>query len=76
MLIHHSGGTLIADFLARTSGPVNAANISTAVRTEEQARVLSSLGINVIKVDLDEETAVIEAVLRNNSTHIKSIKLD
>ncbi|KFY33332.1 hypothetical protein V495_08327 [Pseudogymnoascus sp. VKM F-4514 (FW-929)] len=60
------GGTLIADFLARTSGPIKAANISTAVRSEEQVQALSNLGINVIKVDLSEEKAVLKAVLDNN----------
>ncbi|KAI0149688.1 NAD(P)-binding protein [Hypoxylon sp. NC0597] len=59
------GGSLLAEFLSRTSDPIKSANISAAVRTEEQVRSLSKLGVNIIQVDLSDETAVNEAVLRN-----------
>ncbi|KAF2251858.1 NAD(P)-binding protein [Trematosphaeria pertusa] len=59
------GGSVLANFISRTSGPIKAAQISAAVRSEEQAQKLSKLGVNVIQVDLVDETAVKEAVLRN-----------
>ncbi|KAI1414112.1 NAD(P)-binding protein [Hypoxylon sp. FL1857] len=59
------GGSLLAEFVSRTSGPIKESTISAAVRTEEQAQRLSKLGVNVIQVDLSNETAVSEAMLRN-----------
>ncbi|KAI0837093.1 NAD(P)-binding protein [Hypoxylon sp. FL0890] len=59
------GGSILAEFICRASGPIKTANISAAVRTEEQVRSLSKLGVNIIQVDLSDEAAVSEAVLRN-----------
>ncbi|KAI1137283.1 NAD(P)-binding protein [Hypoxylon sp. FL0543] len=59
------GGSLLAEFVSRTSGPIKDAKISAAVRTEEQAQSLSKLGVNVIQIDLSDEAAVSEAVTRN-----------
>ncbi|CAJ2501453.1 Uu.00g043060.m01.CDS01 [Anthostomella pinea] len=59
------GGSIVADFLALNSDVIKAANISATVRTDEQARSLSSLGINVLQVDLTDQTAVAEAVQAN-----------
>ena len=41
--------------------------MSAAVKREEQVQSLSKLGINVIQLDLSNEAAVNEAVLRNES---------
>ncbi|KAK4043107.1 NAD(P)-binding protein [Parachaetomium inaequale] len=59
------GGSIVAAFLSRTTGPLTNTVLSTAVRTEEQAQRLSKLGINVIQLDLHDETAVENAVLGN-----------
>lgn len=58
---------MLADFISHTNSPIKAANISAAVRSEEQAQSLSKLSVNVIQVDLSDEAAVKEAVLRNES---------
>lgn len=53
--------------MSRSTGPIKAATVSAAVRSDEQAQQLSKMGISVIQVDLSDETAVIEAVLGNES---------
>jgi hypothetical protein len=63
----HSGGSIVADFISRTSGPIKEATISTTVRSDEQVQALSNLGINVIKLDLSDKQAVLDAVLGNES---------
>ncbi|CZR68672.1 uncharacterized protein PAC_18571 [Phialocephala subalpina] len=59
------GGSLVADFLAGDSTVVQKDQIIAAVRTKEQAKALSNIGINVLQVDLNDETAVIECVLQH-----------
>ncbi|CAM1505956.1 Fc.00g115930.m01.CDS01 [Cosmosporella sp. VM-42] len=59
------GGSIIAELLSRTSGPIQSLNISAAVRSQDQVQSLSKLGINVIQMNLADETAVNEAVLGN-----------
>ncbi|KAI0384227.1 NAD(P)-binding protein [Hypomontagnella monticulosa] len=59
------GGSLLAELIAHTSGPIKTTKISAAVRSEEQVQKLSKLGVNVVRVDLNNETAIKEAVLRN-----------
>lgn len=64
-----SGGSVLADFLERTSGPINKANIFAVVRTEEQAQKLiaAKLGVNVVQFDLADQQAVAEAIVENKS---------
>ncbi|KAJ3958890.1 hypothetical protein N0V92_004529 [Colletotrichum tropicale] len=61
------GGSVLADFLERTSGPINKANIFAVVRTEEQAQELhaAKLGVNVVQFDLADDQAVTQAVVEN-----------
>ncbi|KAJ0382175.1 hypothetical protein COL922a_013087 [Colletotrichum nupharicola] len=61
------GGSVLADFLERTSGPINKANIFAVVRTEEQAQKLhaAKLGVNVVQFDLANQQAVAEAIVEN-----------
>ncbi|PVH74920.1 NAD(P)-binding protein [Cadophora sp. DSE1049] len=59
------GGTVLADFIARTDGPIKDSKISAAVRTPEQVQALAKLGVNVIQVDLTDEAAVLKAALDN-----------
>jgi uncharacterized protein YbjT (DUF2867 family) len=61
------GGSILADFLASNNPLFEKKNISAAVRSQEQAEALSKLGINVIRLDLGDEEAVIAAILRNDS---------
>jgi uncharacterized protein YbjT (DUF2867 family) len=63
----HSGGSLVAEFISRKSGPIKEANSSAAVRSEEQAESLSKLGVNVIQIDLSDEASMAEALLHNES---------
>ena len=69
-----SGGSIVAAFLSRTAGPLTNAVLSTAVRTEEQAQRLSKLGINVLQLDLHDETAVENAVLGNESASLTEFR--
>ncbi|KAI0881295.1 NAD(P)-binding protein [Annulohypoxylon maeteangense] len=59
------GGSVLAEFISRTKSPIKAANLHAAVRTEEQVKALSKLGVNVIQLDLSDEASVITAVLQN-----------
>ncbi|KAI1200615.1 hypothetical protein F5X97DRAFT_293244 [Nemania serpens] len=58
------GGSVVAA-LASGNAPLPAKNIFAAVRTDEQEQSLQSLGIRVLRLDLQNELAVIEAVLQN-----------
>ncbi|KAI1448839.1 NAD(P)-binding protein [Annulohypoxylon stygium] len=59
------GGSVLSEFLSRTDSPIKATKLSAVVRTEEQAQKLAKLGVNVIEIDLSDEAAVTNAVLRN-----------
>ncbi|MCJ1432429.1 hypothetical protein MMC27_001785 [Xylographa pallens] len=60
------GGSIVADFLANNNNLIRKAHIVAAVRSEEQAKSLSKLGITVLQLDLTDENAVVEALLRYN----------
>ncbi|KAF2238758.1 hypothetical protein EV356DRAFT_528666 [Viridothelium virens] len=57
--------SILAEFISRTSGPLKAANVSAAVRSEGQVQSLSNLGVNIVQVDVSNELAVKEAVVSN-----------
>ncbi|TRX97823.1 hypothetical protein FHL15_001033 [Xylaria flabelliformis] len=58
------GGSVLAALLsADTHLPTK--NLFAAVRTEEQAQSLGSLGINVLRLNLQDEKEVAEAVVQN-----------
>ncbi|KAI1733606.1 hypothetical protein F4680DRAFT_394717 [Xylaria scruposa] len=58
------GGSVLAAFLsANIRLPTK--NLFAAVRTEEQAQSLHSLGINVLRLNLQDEKEVAEAVVQN-----------
>ena len=54
---------------------IGKANISAAVRSEEQAQALSRLGINVLQLDLTSEKDVVETLLRHKSTQHPQLDL-
>jgi uncharacterized protein YbjT (DUF2867 family) len=66
---------MLADFLARSDSLIEKNNISAAVRSEEQANILSKLGINVLKLDLTDEKAVVEGLLSNNITKPSALRV-
>jgi uncharacterized protein YbjT (DUF2867 family) len=43
------------------------AHIIASVRSQEQADALQAAGVDVIRLDLSNETSVIETILRHNS---------
>jgi nucleoside-diphosphate-sugar epimerase len=62
----YSGGSLLADFIARKGGPISTASIYAAVRSTEQAKRLSKLdGVHVLQLELADQAAVRDAVLKN-----------
>ncbi|PSN64073.1 NAD(P)-binding protein [Corynespora cassiicola Philippines] len=60
------GGSVLADFIARTTGSIKDAKISAAVRSEEQAQALTKLGVNVILVNLESKEEVANSIVRND----------
>ena len=66
--VQYSGGSIIADFISRTTGPIKNSQISAIVRTDEQVQRLSKLkGVQPLKVDLNDAASIAEAVLRYKS---------
>ena len=57
----------MADFLSSDNALIKSSSISAAVRSSEQAKALSGLGINVLQLDLSEEQAVIVTLLKHES---------
>ncbi|RDW65612.1 hypothetical protein BP5796_10304 [Coleophoma crateriformis] len=60
------GGSLVADFLAGNSPLIKKDQIHAVVRSDEQAQALSKLGVHVLQLDLTDEDAVVESLLRHN----------
>jgi hypothetical protein len=67
------GGSLIADFLASNNPLPKKQNIIAAVRSEEQAKALSKLGISVLQLDLNDEEAVVGRILQHNSMKLYTL---
>ncbi|KAL9044052.1 MAG: hypothetical protein Q9214_002786 [Letrouitia sp. 1 TL-2023] len=61
------GGSIVADFLAGTTVLIKKEDIFAAVRSKEQAKALTNLGINVLQLDLTDETSVAENLLGHDS---------
>ncbi|KAF6831620.1 nad dependent epimerase dehydratase family protein [Colletotrichum plurivorum] len=59
------GGSLVADFVSRKSGPISEATIFAAVRSEDQIQKLAAVGATPVLVDLADEQAVRSVVLDN-----------
>ena len=75
-LLLYRGGSIVADFLASNNTLIKREHISAAVRSEEQAKALSKLGINVLQLDLTDEKAVVESLLRHDSTKLSTIRFN
>lgn len=58
------------DFLASNNPLLKNQNIIAAVRSEEQAKALSKLGVSVLQLDLNNEEAVVGRILQHNSTKL------
>ncbi|KIX01887.1 uncharacterized protein Z518_07826 [Rhinocladiella mackenziei CBS 650.93] len=59
------GGSIVAELMSRTSGLIKATIIVAAVRSEEQVQSLSKAGVRTVRVNLTDEAAVKETILRN-----------
>lgn len=75
-LFPHRGGSLVTDFLASNNTLIQKGNISATVRSTEQAEALSKLGINVLQLNLTNENAVVESVLRHKSSNLPTTTSD
>ncbi|KAI1010769.1 hypothetical protein LB503_005009 [Fusarium chuoi] len=62
------GGSIVSDLLSKHP-EITKDQIVAAVRTDEQAKALSTLGVNVLKLDLSDEQAVIDEI----SSHKTSV---
>jgi saccharopine dehydrogenase-like NADP-dependent oxidoreductase len=61
-----SGGSILTDFLSREAGPISTTSIFATVRSTEQAQRLSKLhGVHVLQLELTDQAAVRDAVLKN-----------
>lgn len=60
------GGSVVAALLS-ANAHIPTKNLFAAARTEEQVQVLQSLGIKVLQLNLQDEKAVAEAVVQNES---------
>ena len=58
----------MADFLASSNTLIKKQRIIATVRSEEQAKAVSKLGISVLQLDLTDEEAVVESFLHHEST--------
>ena len=61
------GGSLIADFLASNNSLFERNQITAAVKSEEQAKCLSKLGVIILRMDLNDEKAISESLLQRRS---------
>ena len=60
------GGSLVADFSSRETGPWKDATIYASVRSPKQVELLSQAGINAIELNVGNEASVKDAILRHN----------
>jgi hypothetical protein len=61
-----SGGTILDQVLSLKGSPIEVENLTVTVRSEQQIKALSDLGVHTIALDLKDEEAVKKAVLSNN----------
>ena len=73
-LTTYSGGSIIADFLSSSSPVLKRSRITAVVRSDEQAKLLSESGINVLQLDLIDEKAVVESLVKHNSELVMCLK--
>lgn len=58
--------------MAGSTTKIEKDHVFAAVRSGDQLRALETLGVNVIRLDLEDEDAVLEAVLRHKSKCLSS----
>jgi len=76
MLMTYRGGSIIADFLSSSNEVLKSSRIIAAVRSDEQAKLLSESGLNVLQLDLTDEKAVVESLVKNHSELVICLKRD
>ncbi|KAK9779764.1 putative NAD-dependent epimerase/dehydratase domain-containing protein [Seiridium cardinale] len=57
------GGSIVADFLSKDNAALGREHIHAAVRSDDQAKALSALGVNVLRLDLTDEKSVVDNLL-------------
>ncbi|KAH6699076.1 hypothetical protein BKA61DRAFT_741250 [Leptodontidium sp. MPI-SDFR-AT-0119] len=60
------GGSIVADFLSSNILALKSSRVIATVRSDEQAKLLSKSGINVLQLDLTDEKAVIDGIVKHN----------
>ncbi|KAL5603163.1 hypothetical protein FOBRF1_010696 [Fusarium oxysporum] len=63
------GGFIVANLLSKHPETTKQ-QVFAAVRTDEQAKALSTLGINVLKLDLSDEPAVVNEMSSHKSNNL------
>ncbi|CRG90930.1 hypothetical protein PISL3812_07977 [Talaromyces islandicus] len=59
------GGSVLADLLSSSSNLIQEAKLNAVVRSKEQAQSISELGVNVIQLNLNDDSALREVVLQH-----------
>lgn len=65
----------MVDLLEGNTVKIEKRNLYAAVRSEEQQAALEGLGVNVLRLGLQDEKSVTEAILKHKSTKLRTRKL-
>ncbi|PVH69124.1 NAD(P)-binding protein [Cadophora sp. DSE1049] len=60
------GGSIVADFLSSDIPELKGSRIIAAVRSDEQAKLLSEAAINALQLDLTDEKVVLDGLVKHN----------
>lgn len=61
------GGSVLAALASNNDSKVEKQDITAVVRSDEQVKALSKLGVKVLKLDLNDETGLKAAIIDNES---------
>lgn len=59
------GGSVLAALASAKDSAVEKQDITAVVRSDEQVKALSKLGVQVLKLDLNDETGLRSAIIDN-----------
>ncbi|KAG8672672.1 hypothetical protein FPOAC2_06066 [Fusarium poae] len=60
------GGSIVADILSRDDETLRSVALFAAVRSQEQVDQISKIGVKAILIDLNDKSAVEDAIIQNN----------
>jgi saccharopine dehydrogenase-like NADP-dependent oxidoreductase len=63
----YSGGSIVADILSRDDETLRSVALFAAVRGQEQVDQISKIGVKAMLIDLNDKSAVEDAIIQNNS---------